>query len=43
VWFLDLEPVPADVDLTWRRQGACRNPDVPTRAFFPGRGDLETR
>ena len=41
-YWLELEPLPAGVDLTWRARGACRAPDIPTRVFFPGRGDIET-
>jgi len=42
-WGLDLEaPLPPGTDLTWRARGACRAPDIPTRVFFPGRGDIET-
>jgi WhiB family redox-sensing transcriptional regulator len=41
-WFLDLEPLPAGLDLTWRADGRCREPGVPTWIFFPYRGDLET-
>lgn len=38
-------PIPPAVDLTaepWRREAACRMPDVPVWIFFPGRGDVET-
>jgi transcriptional regulator with XRE-family HTH domain len=38
-------PAPPAVDLTampWRREAACRMPDVPVWIFFPGRGDHRT-
>jgi len=41
-YWLELEPLPVGTDLTWQERGACRAPDIPTRIFFPGRGDIET-
>jgi len=42
VWFVDLEPLPAGIDMTWRANGACSDPQIPTCVFFLGRGDIET-
>ena len=42
---LDDLPRPPAVDLTaepWRRDAACRLPNVPSWIFFPGRGDHAT-
>jgi WhiB family redox-sensing transcriptional regulator len=41
-WWLGLSPPPGDLDLTWRARARCTDPEVPTRFFFPGRGDIET-
>jgi WhiB family transcriptional regulator, redox-sensing transcriptional regulator len=38
-WFIDIEPVPAGTDMTWRTRRACT--EVPVHVFFPGRGDIE--
>lgn len=39
-------PAPLRLDTisqaAWRREAACRMPDVPVWIFFPGRGDVET-
>jgi WhiB family redox-sensing transcriptional regulator len=29
-------------NLAWQRRGNCADPAVPTRVFFPGRGDQES-